>query len=116
MKRTQVGVVVGLIAGIFVTSAARAAPDADTTYQIVRFKAPAGWASADPPGGASKVYTAADSNLVLQTYLVVAVPPPQPNFDFAATFDRAMKAAVPNATITESTDVAPAKTRQGYGA
>jgi len=96
--------------------AADARPEPDSTHEMIKYKAPAGWTMLEQPGQPTKVYQSADSTPANQAFIVIAVTPPQAGLDFPKTFDAVVKGTVPNATITQSSLAAATKTRQGFDA
>src|SRR5438874_1060824 len=121
MTRNRISLV-NIVVSLMIVCVAHAADEEasrrspDSTFDIIQYKAPPGWKPADRPDAPTKVYASPDSNFAQQAFLVMGVTAPEPNFNFPATFDRAVKSAAGNATVTESTPAVATKTRQGLDA
>ena len=105
-----------LIFLLTVTARADDAPKADTSLEIIQYKAPAGWKLAEGNGSPARIYSSPDSNGAQRAMIIIMLTPPQDPLDLAAAFDVAVKQVTSNGKVIEAGDVASTKTRQGFDA
>ena len=114
LLRWLIGVVVCLTLS---DSAARAQDAAtDTSLEIIQFKAPPGWKASDQGGSSARFYTSPDSTAATQTMIVVVLGPQQDKLDLGAGLKAFQREMTQNGKVTQSSDVSPSKTRQGFDA
>lgn len=104
---------VGLVLGL---SLPLLADDAETTFDVIHFKPPAGWnAAPDQAGSTNKAYVTGEPDPADRAAIVVfSQPKGAGKFDLRANFDAVVKSMIQSRKITEQTEVAASKTRQGY--
>ena len=56
MQARLLSAIMCVLLAVAAARAQNASPAADTTHDIIQFKAPANWKSQEMPGGATKVY------------------------------------------------------------
>jgi hypothetical protein len=88
----------------------------DSTLDLIRYRAPAGWQATDRPGQAARMFAAPDSNATQQAVIILVLAPPKENLDLATEFEAAVKEVTSNGKVLESGDPAATKTRQGFDA
>jgi hypothetical protein len=91
-------------------------PRADSTLEIMQYKAPAGWKASERAGQAGMVFTSPDSTATQQAVILILLAPAQNGLDLAAGFEAAVKDVAQKGKVLESTDAVTTKTRQGFDA
>lgn len=91
-----------------------AADAADSTFDIIQYKAPAGWKAVD--GTSGRLYTSPDSNFGQQAAIVLSLGPQQERLDLRTAFDGLVKQMTQAGKVLQAGEVTATKTRQGYEA
>jgi hypothetical protein len=86
----------------------------DSSLEIIRYKAPPGWKSSDLAGGGARTYISPDSTNAQQALILLTLGPAKEGLDLRASFDVIAKQMMQGGKITESTELTPFKTRQGF--
>jgi hypothetical protein len=94
------------------------ADDAEVTLDVIHFKPPAGWSTApDQAGSNAKAYVTGEADAADRAAIVIfSQPKGAGKFDLRANFDAVVKSMIQSRRITEQTEIAASKTRQGYDA
>lgn len=95
---------------------ARAADAADSTMDIVQYRAPAGWKATNANDAARRIYTSPDSTPTQQAVIMVTLAPPQNGLDLRTAFDGVVKQMSQSGKVTQSGELSVNKTRQGFEA
>src|SRR4051812_22472465 len=91
------------------------AAEPEMTFEVIHYSAPAGWKTADQPGG--RVYVSPDADEAAQAAIILfAAPKTDGKFDLRANFDQMVKSTLQGRKQTDSGELTASKTRQGYDA